>query len=96
MPSTSTMGYPLEAFLVIDNNAIVSLCEFYCDSFKGRSFPEIIQLTCNEVSVVFDTLRRFALGNKVYTTDCVLAEFKPEFGVIRNYAGFSQRQVAPQ
>jgi len=86
-----TMGYPLDAFLLVDNNVVVSLYEFYCDAYKHRPFPEMIQLACHEVSAVFDKLRLFALGNKIFTTDCVQGEFLPERGTLSTYPGFVRK-----
>ena len=43
MPGT---GYPLEAYLIIDNNAIVALCEFYCDMHKHLPFPDMVNGVC--------------------------------------------------
>ena len=85
MPYSS---YPLDAYLIIDNNAIVGLCEFFCDTHKKLPFTDMIQAACKELSDILTVLRRFALGNKLFTTKCVLDEFKPEFGEIQNYYGF--------
>ncbi len=71
-------GFPLDAFLIIDNNAIVGLSEFFCDAHKRSPFPDMIQASCIDVTNAFAALRRFALGGKVFTTKCVCDEFKPE------------------
>jgi hypothetical protein len=89
MPGT---GYPLDAYLIIDNNAIVALCEFYCDMHKHLPFPDMVNGVCQEISNVITALRHFALGEKIFTTKCVQAEFKPERGVIASYNGFDQAQ----
>ena len=83
-------GYPLEAYLIIDNNVIVALCEFYCDMHKHLPFPDMVNAVCQEISNVITALRRFALGENIFTTKCVQAEFKPEYGVISGYNGFDQ------
>jgi len=85
-------GYPLDAYLVMDNNAIVNLCEFYCDVHKNKPFPAMISATCDDMTTLFNTLRRLASGNKIYTSSGVMDEFKPEQGVIANYYGFSRTQ----
>ncbi|MGE5221436.1 MAG: hypothetical protein ACM3PY_03305 [Omnitrophica WOR_2 bacterium] len=85
------MGYPLDAYLVIDNNAVVALCEFFCDAYKSLPFEKMVQSACQEVTKVFDKLRKYALGNKIFTTGCVQQEFKPERGVISGYPGYIQK-----
>lgn len=79
MPDSS---FPLDAYLVIDNNAIVGLSEFFCDAHKILTFPDMIQASCQDVTNAFNALRRFALGSKVFTTKCVCDEFKPEHSSI--------------
>lgn len=85
------MGYPLDAYLVIDNNAVVGLCEFFCDTYKNLPFEKMVQSACQDVTTVFDKLRKYALGNKIFTTGCVQEEFKPERSVISSYPGFIQK-----
>ncbi len=85
------IGYPLDAYLVIDNNALVSLCEFFCDANKHLPFEEMVHSTCQEVTAVFDKLRRYAVGNKLFTTGCVQQEFKPERGAISVYPGYAPK-----
>ena len=75
-------GFPLDAYVVIDNNAIVGLCEFFCDKHKKSPFPDMIQASCIDVTNAFTALRRFALGGKVFTTKCICDEFKPEHNPI--------------
>ncbi len=87
MPNSS---YPLDAYLIIDNNAIANLCEFFCDSYKHQIFPDMVKNVCEELTTIFNGLRRFALDGKLFTTKNVQAEFKPEKGEIQDYQGFDR------
>lgn len=88
MPVT---GYPLDAYLVIDNNALVSLCEYFCETNKHLPFEEMVRSVCQEVTGVLDKLRGYAVGNKLFTTGCVQQEFKPECGAIADYPGYAPK-----
>jgi hypothetical protein len=71
-------GLPLDAYLVVDNNAVVGLSEFYCDAHKELAFEAMIEASCQDIAKAFNALRRFAIGEKVFSTKCVCNEFKPE------------------
>ena len=83
-------GYPLEAYVVFDNNAIVGICEFCCSIYKARPFSEAVTAACNDIEEILNAVRRFAIQNKVYTTPCILEEFKPENGELANHRGFQK------
>lgn len=84
-------GYPLDAYLIIDNNAVVGLCDFYCDMYKELGFPEMVQAAIEEMAKTFASLRRFAIGGKIFTTNCVLDEFKPENSCIAERRDFEKQ-----
>jgi len=69
---------PLDAYVVIDNNVIVGLAEYFTDTYKDLAFPETINVTCQEITTTFNKLRRFALDGKILTTQIIQDEFKPE------------------
>lgn len=85
-------GIPLDAFLIVDNNAVVNLCNYYCDLHKDLPFTQMIRSSCEGVSSIFNGLRRFSIDNKIITTKCVQDEFKPERGTISRYPGFDIKQ----
>lgn len=85
-------GYPLEAVLIIDNNVLVSLCEFYCDENKSLNFNKLVAKTCEDISSDFYILKRFAHNELIYTTPLVHDEFKPERGIIATFPGYSEEQ----
>ncbi len=72
------LSLPLDAYVVIDNNAIVGLCDFHCDRHKELPFQDMIKNACTDIASAFDGLRRFALDDRIFTTACVHEEFKPE------------------
>lgn len=69
---------PLDAYVLIDTNAVVGLCDFHCDRQQELPFPAMIQAACKDIASAFDGLRRFAVDGKIFTTTCVHEEFKPE------------------
>jgi len=86
----SNAGYPLDAYVIIDNNAIVGICEFCCSKYRDQLFPDVIKPACENIEAIFNAIRRFSIANKVFTTPYIYAEFKPEKGELANHRGFAQ------
>jgi len=82
---------PLDAYIIIDNNAVVGLCDFYCDRHQELPFPDMVQATCQEIASAFEGLRRFALDGKIFTTPCVHEEFKPEYSDLSARPDFDKK-----
>lgn len=83
-------GFPLDAYVIIDNNAIVGISEFCCSAYQANDFSDAVPLACKDIEEIFNAIRRFAIGQKVFTTPCVRDEFKPEKGDLSKYRGFQQ------
>lgn len=81
-------GFPLDAILIFDNNALVSLCDYCCDAHKHLPFKEMVDNACVDISNTMDVLRRFAINGRIYTTPMVHDEFKPERGTVSSHSGF--------
>jgi hypothetical protein len=81
-------GFPLDAYVIFDNNAIVGICEFCCSTYKDKPFYEAVTVACHDIEKILNAIRRFSIQNKVYTTPCILEEFKPENGELANHRGF--------
>ena len=92
MPYSS---YPLDAFLIIDNSALVNLCEYYFDTHIDLPFEDMVQAACLEISDCFAILRGFSFDGKIHTTPWVLDEFKPEHGELSEYSGFEYKLCEP-
>src|SRR5271157_3581675 len=86
----SNAGYPLDAYVIVDNNAIVGISEFCCSAYQAQNFSDAVPLACKDIEEIFNAIRRFALGQKVYTTPYIRDEFKPENGDLSKHRGFQQ------
>lgn len=82
------VGFPLDAYVIFDNNAIVGICEFCCSAYKDRPFSETVAVACHDIEEFLNAVKRFSIQNKVFTTPCIMEEFKPENGELANYRGF--------
>jgi hypothetical protein len=83
-------GFPLDAYIVIDTNAIVGISEYCCSKYTGLVISELIENTSIEIDQMFSAIKRFAIKNRVFTTDCVLEEYKPENGYLKSYEGLQK------
>ena len=83
-------GYPMDSFVIIDNNVIVSICDFCFNAYKSKNFSEVIQDACNDMEEIFNAIKRFSMNQQIYTTPCVMDEFKPENGSLSKHSGFKQ------
>lgn len=81
-------GYPLDAYVIVDNNAIASISECCCSTYQAKDFCDAVPLACKDIGEIFTSIRRFALGQKVFTTPCIRDEFKPEKGDLSKHQGF--------
>lgn len=73
-------GFPIEAYIIIDNCAISSLCTYYCETNKKLSIHDMEKKVCEDLTVIFNAIRRNAISHKIITSQLVQAEFKPEKG----------------
>ena len=83
-------GFPLDAYVIIDNNAIIGISEFCCSAYRGQSFCDAVPLACKDIEDLFNSIRRFALNQKVFTTPCIRDEYKPELGDLSKHRGFQR------
>jgi len=84
----SDLELPLEGYMVLDNSGMVMLCEYCCDRWSGRQLPD--QLISTTIQFITDMLKQvqyFTPDGRVYCTDCVVGEFKPEAGRLHQVRG---------
>lgn len=82
---SQTLHAFLRASLVVDNNLLVNLSEFFCErraqGIRARAFCEKYQAWILEI---ISTVQQFTPNGCIYCTQCVADEFNPHAGRLNN------------
>ncbi|HBY94184.1 MAG: hypothetical protein M5U01_09210 [Ardenticatenaceae bacterium] len=83
----------LEACLVLDNNFIVMLNEYFCEHHARMVAPDqLIAAIADWITNQFTVLKQFAADGHLHCTECVAKEFLPQAGRLRDYLNSRQLQ----
>jgi hypothetical protein len=77
----AVIGFPLQAYLVVDNSVLVMLNDFCCDQWGAKVPPGQLPARIGDwMCKRLDVLRQFALDGSIHCTDGVANEFIPGAG----------------
>ena len=85
-----TSGVSVQAYLVVDNNFLAMLTDYYCDTYRSQ-FPgrRLVEKTGQWISDLLNILRALTPDNRIHCTDCVAAEYKPAAGRLNSVRGLN-------
>ena len=87
-----TSGVIVQGYLVVDNNFLAMLTNYYCDTHKSQ-FPgrSLIKKTGQWISDQLNILRALTPDKRIHCTDWVAAEYRPAASHLRLVLGPDER-----